>query len=161
MRSPQAAPDEPAPLVGMTPLLTTPFGWIASHAWLYPALEVVHLIGVALLIGNLALVELRLWFAPADPTPAVTRAALALVLAGFGLAALSGLTMFASQPAELIANRVFGLKMLLLMLVGCNAAAFHARGGLARRDGLARAQTALSLVTWLAILACGRWIAYA
>ncbi|MBU6271711.1 MAG: hypothetical protein KGQ67_10440 [Betaproteobacteria bacterium] len=145
----------------MIPTLSSPFAWIASHAWLYPALEVVHLIGVALLIGNLALLELRLWFAPADDPPAVQRAALGLVLAGFSLAALSGLTMFASQPGELIANRAFTLKMLLLMLAGCNAAAFHARGGLARRDALARAQTALSLLLWLAILACGRWIAYA
>lgn len=145
----------------MIPTLSSPFAWIASHAWLYPALEVVHLIGVALLIGNLALLELRLWFAPAGDPPAVQRAALGLVLAGFSLAVLSGLTMFASQPGELIANRAFTLKMLLLMLAGCNAAAFHARGGLARRDALARAQTALSLLLWLAILACGRWIAYA
>ena len=134
----------------MIPTLSSPFAWIASHAWLYPALEVVHLIGVALLIGNLTLLELRLWFAPANDVPAVQRAALALVLVGFGLAALSGLTMFASQPGE-----------LLLMLAGCNAAAFHARGGLARRDRLARIQTTVSLLTWLTILACGRWIAYA
>jgi hypothetical protein len=145
----------------MIPTLSSPFAWIASHAWLYPALEVVHLIGVALLIGNLTLLELRLWFAPANDVPAVQRAALALVLVGFGLAALSGLTMFASQPGELIANRAFTLKMLLLMLAGCNAAAFHARGGLARRDRLARIQTTVSLLTWLTILACGRWIAYA
>ena len=29
------------------------FTWIGSSPWLYPALEVVHLFGVALLVGNL------------------------------------------------------------------------------------------------------------
>jgi hypothetical protein len=42
-----------------------------------------------------------------------------------------------------------------------NAASFHARGGSARLDGLARAQTLLSLGLWLAVIFCGRWIAYA
>ena len=150
----------------MSPLAANPFAWIGAHPWLYPALEVVHLFGVALLLGNLMLVELRLWGAgagtPHEPVPgAADRLALALVLAGFALAAASGLAMFASQPLELVGNRAFLLKMSLLMLAGTNAAAFHARGGLGRRDALARAQTLGSLLLWLAILACGRAIAYA
>ena len=42
----------------MSPLAANPFAWIGAHPWLYPALEVVHLCGVALLLGNLVLVEL-------------------------------------------------------------------------------------------------------
>ena len=141
-------------------------GWqgleaIGSHPWIYPSLEVVHITGIALLLGNLVLLELRVWGrAPALPLPALARAALPLVLAGFCLAVLTGLTMFATQPQELLANRLFTLKMGLLLLAGTNAAAFHARGGLARADGLARAQTVLSLGLWLAVMVCGRWIAY-
>ena len=52
------------------------------------------------------------------------------------------------------------LKMGLVALAGCNAAWFHGRGGLARRDALARAQTLLSLGIWLAVIIFGRWIAY-
>ena len=134
---------------------------LAAHPWAYPALEAVHLLGIALLLGNLVLLELRLWGrAAALPLPALARAALPLVLAGFGLAAASGLLMFATQPQELLANRLFTLKMGLLLLAGTNAAAFHARGGLARADALARAQTVLSLGLWLAVMVCGRWIAY-
>jgi hypothetical protein len=137
------------------------FTWISSHPWAYPALEVVHLVGVALLLGNLVLVELRvLGAAPALPLPALARAALVLVATGFGLAAGSGLLMFASQPMELLANRVFTLKMLLLMAAGSNAAWFHGRGSLQRLDGVAKAQTVLSLGLWLAVLTCGRFIAY-
>jgi hypothetical protein len=68
--------------------------------------------------------------------------------------------MFASQPGELIANRAFVIKMGLVMAAGANAAAFHARGGAARLDGVARAQTLLSIGLWLAVIFCGRWIAY-
>lgn len=135
--------------------------WITSHPWAYPALEVAHIVGIALLLGNLVLLELRvLGAAPALPLAALARAALALVLTGFGLAALTGLLMFASQPMELLANRVFTLKMGLVMLAGCNAAWFHGRGSLQRGDAMAKAQALLSLGLWLAVVTCGRFIAY-
>ena len=35
--------------------------WIASSPWAYPALEVVHIVGIALLLGNLVAFELRVW----------------------------------------------------------------------------------------------------
>jgi hypothetical protein len=137
------------------------FTWISGHPWAYPALEVAHIVGIALLLGNLVLLELRvLGIAPALPLQALARAALALVLAGFGLAALTGLLMFASQPLELLANRVFTIKMGLVMLAGCNAAWFHGRGSLQRADGIARLQALLSLGLWLAVVTCGRFIAY-
>lgn len=134
---------------------------LRAHPWAYPALEVVHLFGIALLLGNLLLVELRLFgLARAVPLQALGRAALPLALAGFAIAAASGLLLFATQAADLLANRAFVLKMGLLMLAGCNAAAFHARNGLARGDLAAQLQAGLSALLWLAILACGRWIAY-
>jgi hypothetical protein len=91
---------------------------------------------------------------------ALARLSLGLAVAGFGLAALSGLLMFGTQPQELLANRAFLIKMGLLAVAGGNAAGFHARGGLRRLDGLARAQTLWSLGLWIAIIICGRWIAY-
>jgi hypothetical protein len=143
------------------PVSTNPFAWIASHTYAYPLLEVLHLVGIATLFGSLLLFELRVWgWGVALPVDALARLALPLSLAGFALAAASGSLMFASQPGELIANRVFVVKMGLLMLAGLNAASFHARGGGARLDGLARAQTLLSLGLWLAVIFCGRWIAY-
>jgi hypothetical protein len=135
---------------------------LASSSWAYPALEVVHLMGLALLLGNLVLVELRVWGAARTlDLVALSRLALPLSLLGFGLMALSGLLMFATQPAELLANRFFVWKLGLVMLAGGNAVLFHLRGGLQRADALARLQTVLSLGLWLAALVCGRWIAYA
>ncbi len=135
---------------------------LATHPWAYPALEVVHLAGVALLLGNLVLLELRVFGLGADlPAAPLARLSLGLSLAGFGLAVGSGLLMFATQPQELLANRAFTLKMGLMLLAGCNAAFFHARGSLRLLDRSARVLMLLSTGLWLAVLACGRAIAYA
>ena len=137
------------------------FTWIASHPWAYPALEVLHIVGIALLLGNLVLLEIRVWGGAATlPLPALAGMALPLVLAGFGLCAASGLLMFASQPLDLLGNRAFVIKMGLLMVAGSNAALFHARGGLQRLDRAARLQTVLSLGIWLTVIILGRSIAY-
>lgn len=134
---------------------------IAAHPWAYPALEVAHIVGIALLLGNLVLLELRVWgLGSTLPLRALARLALGLSVAGFSLIAMSGLTMFAANPGELLANRVFVVKMGLVGLAGLNAAMFHARGGLDRLDAVAKAQTALSLGLWLTVIICGRFIAY-
>jgi hypothetical protein len=139
----------------------SPFAFIADHPWAYPALETVHVFGIALLVGNLLALELRVWGrAPQLPVLALARLSLSIALAGFVCAAASGLLMFASQPGELLANRAFTLKMGLVACAGINAAWFHVRDGLRKLDALARTQTALSLGLWIAVMICGRWIAY-
>ncbi len=145
--------NEPRPVIA--------FAWIATHPWLYPLLESLHVIGIAMLFGGLVVFELRVWGAGAGLDPqTLARLALPVSVAGFCLAAATGLTMFISQPGELLANRMFVVKMALLMLAGLNAASFHARGGAFVLDGVARAQTLVSLGLWVAVIICGRWIAY-
>ena len=135
--------------------------WLASNPVAYPALEVVHIVGIALLVGNLVAFELRVWgAAPALPIEPLARLSLGLALAGFAFVAASGLLMFGSQPGDLIANRAFVIKMGLVLVAGLNAGVSHARGWLRRLDGRARAQTILSLGLWLTVMICGRWIAY-
>jgi len=143
------------------PRAWNPFDWIVTHPFAYPALEAVHIVGIALLLGSLVLLELRVWgAAPELPLRALARLAMTISLAGFAIAAGSGLLMFASQPLELIGNRSFLVKMGLLTLAGTNAAIFHGRDGLTRLDRIARAQTLLSLGLWIAVIIAGRWIAY-
>ncbi len=50
--------------------------------------------------------------------------------------------------------------MLLLFAAGCNAALFHGRGSLEKLDGTARIMMVVSTLVWVAVIACGRWIAY-
>jgi hypothetical protein len=139
-------------------------GWtaLAEHPVAYPALEVVHLIGLGLLLGPLALLDLRLWgLARGLEVLALARLALPLVATGFTLAAGSGLLMFSTQPQELLGNRFFLGKMVLIGLAGVNAAIFHLRGCLQGHGAVPRLQTLLSLMLWVGVIICGRWIAYA
>jgi len=134
---------------------------LGSHTWAYPMLEVVHVLGIGLLIGNLVLLELRLWgLGSALPVRPLARLCLPLAGLGFLTAAASGLLMFATQAEELLANRAFTVKMLLLMLAAGNAAWFHGRGSLERLDRTARGLMLLSTVIWVMVVTCGRWIAY-
>ena len=135
--------------------------WLQSHAYAYPLLEALHIAGIALMLGTLVLVELRVWgYGAALPAPALAHAGLRLSLGGFALVAASGLSMFASNPGELLANAAFRWKIALVLFNGVNAAVFHWRGSLHRADGIARTQTVLSLGVWFAVIICGRWIAY-
>ncbi len=134
---------------------------LRTHPWAYPVLEALHIVGIALLLGNLVLIELRVWGRGATlPMQALARLSLSLAVGGFALAMLTGALMFASQAQELIGNRAFVIKMLLVMTAGVNAGILHARGGLTKLDAWAKAQTALSLLIWLTVLALGRAIAY-
>jgi hypothetical protein len=147
----------------MTPLdaITAWASPLRTHAWAYPALEVIHLFGITLVIGNLMLFELRVWgLGKALPINDLARLSLTLAICGFTIAAMTGLTMFVAQAADLISNRAFLLKMVLLFFAGTNAAIFHARGSLNKLDAIAKLQTLLSLFVWIAVMAMGRAIAY-
>ena len=137
------------------------FTALQSHPWAYPVLEMIHIAGIGLLLGNLVLLELRVFGRGAAlPVADLARLSLGVAATGFGMAAASGLLMFSTQPGELLANRAFTLKMLLLLAAGCNAAWFHARGSLQRLDRTAKLLMLASTAVWLGVLACGRWIAY-
>jgi hypothetical protein len=137
------------------------FSAIKSNPWAYPSLEIVHILGIGLLLGNLLLLELRVFGHGATlPARDLAKLGLSVVIAGFCMAAASGLLMFASQAAELLTNRAFTLKMLLLSAAACNAAWFHGRGSIDKLDRTAKLQMLVSSVLWVGVVACGRWIAY-
>lgn len=137
------------------------FEWIGSNAYAFPVLEVLHILGIALLVGNLMLLELRiLGILDGVELRALKRITLRLALFGFVLVVASGVTMFLSQPQELLANAAFRVKLGLLCLAGINAGWFHARGGIVSVGRIGRAQVILSMVLWVAVIAAGRWIGY-
>ena len=138
-----------------------PIVWLKTSSWAYPSLEIVHIVGIALVFGTLWVVDLAIWgklrFLEVN---LLARHILPWTLAGFFLAALSGVTMFATSVGDLMANAAFLLKMGLLSLAGINAAVLHARGAINTASRLTRWQAGLSLVVWLAVIASGRGIAY-
>lgn len=137
------------------------FKGIELSSWGYPVLEIVHILGIAMLLGNLVLLELRVFGLGKNlPVADLARLSLGLAALGFSLAALSGVLMFGTRPAELLSNRAFTLKMVLLFTAACNAGLFHARHSLEKLDFTARALMVVSTLIWVAVVTCGRWIAY-
>jgi hypothetical protein len=138
-----------------------PIAWLKANAFAYPALEVVHIVAIAIVFGTLWIVDLRLLGAMKSlPLQPIARALLPCTLIGFAIAATSGLIMFATRAADLVSNTAFLVKLLLLFAAGTNAGILHSRGTLNDASIFTKAQACVSLFLWLAIITCGRWIAY-
>jgi hypothetical protein len=134
---------------------------VRRSVWAYPVLETVHIAAFSALVGALLLLELRVFRAQASlPLRPLGRLAVHTALTGFVIAAVSGALLFVSAAAEMAANPAFRLKLVLILMAGGNAVVFHARDSLRRHDVLARWQAGLSLAIWIAVIACGRLIAY-
>jgi len=138
-----------------------PIVWLKVNPYAYPILQIVHIVGIALVFGTLWVVDLtilgRLRTFDAN---LLTRHLIPWTLVGFGLAAVTGVTMFAAGVGDLISNGAFVLKMCLLLVAGVNAGVLHARGAIDTHSRLTRWQSGMSIVLWIAIIACGRWIGY-
>jgi hypothetical protein len=142
-------------------------GAMRGSTWLYPTVEVVHIVGFSVLVGSVAMFDLRvLGFGRVVAVPAAAR--MLLPWSAISLCAIvpAGLLLFSAHASELSANRVFQIKLLLIALAGMNALAFHA--GVYRTastwqagaPALARLQAAVSLGLWIGVIGCGRFLAY-
>ena len=156
----------------------TPLGALEASAlgramrewlWLYPSVEIVHLVGIALLFGSIALLDLRLLgVSRRVPVRRLAAHVLPWTAASFALIVPSGLLLFVAHATELVAKPVFALKIGLILAAGTNAAVFHAGAfrSAERWDvdaappPAARLAGALSLLLWIAVIACGRLLAY-
>jgi hypothetical protein len=137
--------------------------------WLYPAVETVHIVGIALLFGSIAVLDLRLLgFSRSISVRRLAGHVLPWTAGSFVLIVPSGLAMFVAHATELIQSPVFVLKLSLIFAAGINAALYHAGtgSGRARWDvdamppALARISGAASLLLWVSVIACGRLLAY-
>ncbi len=134
---------------------------LKANAFAYPILEVVHLVAIAIVFGTLWIVDLRLLglMRPLD-AQVLAKNVLPWTLLGFLLALFAGLTMFLMRISDLIANPMFIAKICLIFAAGTNAAVLHARGPLDPLHPATRLQALLSIMIWIAVIFCGRWIAY-
>lgn len=142
---------------------------IRESTWIYPALETIHVVGIALIFGSILAYDLRiLGVTRALPLHALGTHLLPWVWTGFALNVTTGTLLFVSDAAEFAANPAFRVKLVLLAAAGLNALAFNARlapqtAGIAPDGELgpgARASAVLSIALWLAIITAGRMMAY-
>ena len=138
---------------------------LIDSAWAFPAFEIVHFIGLVLLFGSVAAVDLRLLGVGASiPVSAVLRF-LPVAALGFALNAISGTMFLFSDPYRYFPNVAFRLKILAIVLAGLNAAWFMFVAGSERQGNgtpraVEKALAASSLLLWLGVIVLGRAIPY-
>lgn len=137
--------------------------------WLYPCVEIVHILGFVLLVGAAVMFDLRLLGVSARlPVSDLARHLLPWSRLGLLLVAPSGLAMFSAHATEWVLNPAFWVKLSLIALAGLNAWAFHrwtfpsvaAWDRHAPAPASARASALASLLLWTGVLSCGRLLAY-
>jgi hypothetical protein len=144
-------------------------GAMREWLWLYPIVEIVHIVGIVLLAGAAMMFDLRLLGVSRGlSVRGLARHLLPWARAGLGVVAASGALMFMAHATEFAATPVFLLKLGLIGAACLNAAVFHRAPfrSVARWETdapappAARAAAVLSLGLWTAVIACGRLLAY-
>jgi hypothetical protein len=147
---------------------STVSAWILSTEWLWPLLEIAHFVGLALLLGPVLIVDLRLAGLLRQIALPGLDGLVRWSIVGFALNVASGILFFLGDPARYWANVGFRIKMLLVLIAGLNVAvyAWKVRPRLAVLDThgvtsvLARGIAWTSLATWTGVLLLGRLIPY-
>lgn len=142
---------------------------VREDVWLYPGLETLHIVGIALVFGCILAYDLRvLGRGKGLEIARLGHHLLPLVWIGFVVNATTGMLLFISDAVEFGANPALQAKLALIVAAGLNAAYFQAR--LAPRLSTAVPDTPLllparlsafaSIVLWLAVITAGRMMAY-
>lgn len=156
---------------GLAWLEAQPFAMaIAESGWLFPAIEVVHVVALTLVVGSIAMLDLRLLGVSRKDYGVLELAAQTLpwTWGAFALALLSGVLMFVSAATSYAENVPFRIKLILIALAGINMAVFHvtAYRTVHRWNHqlptplAARIAGTLSLTFWIGVVFFGRWIGF-
>jgi hypothetical protein len=144
-------------------------GAMRHSLWLYPIVEIVHIVGLALLVGSVALFDLRLLgFSRTVSVRSLERHLLPWAWTALLLIVPSGIAMLSAHATDFAGNTAFRTKLVLLAFAGLNAFAFHrgAYRSVSHWDqhvptpAFAKASALLSLAIWTGVITCGRLIAY-
>ena len=142
--------------------------WIQATYWLWPILEIFHFFGLTLLMGGLILVDLRMIGLFSDSGLEEVKKLLPLVIFGFLVNLITGVLFLFGDPSRYSINIGFQIKMILVLLAGCNAAIYHLKveplfSNLNLTDRLPlviKITGFTSLTLWTGVLLLGRLIPY-
>jgi hypothetical protein len=155
-------------------LLTSPTiaDFVIDHSWVWPLGEIFHFVGMALLIGTVGFLDVRiLGVAKGVPIASLTRL-IPIGIVGFAMNVTSGLVFVIGNPfgpLDYLSNLAFQLKMLFILLAGLNLIAFYVTGLARAADAVgtggsasvaAKTIAATSLVLWFGVIFFGRLIMY-
>lgn len=138
--------------------------YLRVSRWGYAALNTTHVLAIALLVGSVVVLNLRLLgFWRSVPRGAVVRAATPVAAAGLALAFLTGPFLFAMRATEYAALSVFQVKLVLVALGTIAALKLHLAYGWELQgasDTRVAVHAAISSACWIGALICGRLIAF-
>ncbi|MEI9977646.1 MAG: DUF6644 family protein [Edaphobacter sp.] len=152
-------------------LYDSPIGTaIRESDYAFPIIESIHVLGITLLVGTIAVLDLRMLGLVLRPISVtrIARTVFPLTWSGFAVMFLSGFLLFWAEAAKNYSNPAFRAKLILLALVGLNPLIFHTT--IYRRvhewevleisPWRARAAAIASLTLWGGVIVAGRLIAY-
>ena len=133
--------------------------------WGYATANALHILGIALLVGAIVPLNLRLlglW--PRRPLAEVARVLVPMAGVGAVFTVLTGIALFSVRAKRYAEVEFFQAKLLLIATGITSAIVFHMVSGwwLGRSGPVQRrVHAAISLACWIGALFCGRYIAYA
>ena len=143
---------------------------IRQSLWLFPAIETVHLLGMAALVAAISMLDLRLLGCALRQRQVSQLAARLIPWAwmGFGVQVVTGTLLFSSEAVKMYGNPAFRLKMLLLLLAGIQALIFQmvmsrrlaAWDERAAMPVAAKAIGLSSILVWIGVVTAGRFIGF-
>jgi hypothetical protein len=142
--------------------------FVTGHAWVWPTCEVLHFMGLAVLVGVTLVLDVRLLGLARALPVAPLLGLLPWALAGFAVNLVTGLLFFVGEPLQYLFNPVFWWKLGFIALAGANALVFERRlrpraaalGPGEQAPGAAKVVAAVSLVCWVAVMWCGRMLPF-
>ena len=142
--------------------------WIQATYWLWSILEIFHFFGLTLLMGGLIIVDLRMIGFLSYIGLEEVKKLLPLVIFGFLVNLITGVLFLFGDPSRYSINIGFQIKMILVLLAGCNAAIYHLKveplfSNLNLKDRLPlviKITGFTSLTLWTGVLLLGRLIPY-
>jgi len=142
---------------------------IRHSLYLFPTLEAIHVVALALVFGTILVVDLRILGIASTERPfsRVSGDMLKWTWAAFALAALTGSLMFITNARVYWDNTFFRVKMLLILLAGINMLVFQATAGRSREwdrerraPGVGYICGVISVTVWILVIAMGRTIGF-
>jgi len=142
---------------------------MGQSAYLFPLVESLHVLSIAVMMGTIAFVDLRLMgLINRDlPVSRTLREMLPYTIGSFVASAITGTLLWTSHAMQYLQTGAFVAKMVLMGVAGINILVFHGviqrgmgRWDLGRVPLRARLVGCTSLLLWIAVVTCGRWIGF-
>lgn len=144
--------------------------FIHKTGWAFTTVAVVHVFAISLVLGTIAIVDLRLLGLASTKRPfaELSRQVLPFTWAAFVLAVIAGSLLFISRATEYVTNTTFWVKMALIAIAGINMVIFEF---ITVRDvnewnlsptppARARLAGGISIACWILVIVCGRLIGF-